>query len=199
MKTIHMVLVVVAALASLSGVFAENLLYNSEFEEPEGREGAVPERWSVFAEKKAAIGIVCGAGLTNSQCLKVGSVGIANSFQGIVQRVVVEEGVRYTLSALVLNNKDEPIQGSAYGQLVIEWKDGAGNEVDRTWGGEWKKSISKVRWEPVAITRVRAPKTAVEAVIGIHLYEGIHGNGKGSYFVDNVTFGREEQGASRKR
>ena len=174
------------------GATGVNLLGNPGFDAPGGRAGEIPDRWAVFAEEKALIGIVPGRGLDGSPCVSLGSVNIPRTFQGIMQTVGVEEGRRYTLSALVINNKEDPLQGSAYGQLVIEWRDAAGNEVGRTWGAQWKKNISRIRWELMSIAKVRAPESAVEAIIGIHLYEGIQSNGKGSFLVDGVSFVCEE-------
>ena len=69
---------------------------------------------------------------------------------------------------------------------------GAGNEIGRIWGTQWKKNISRIRWELMSIARVRAPESAVEANIGIHLYEGIQSNRKGGFLVDGVSFVCEE-------
>jgi hypothetical protein len=78
------------------------------------------------------------------------------------------------------------MRGTAYGQLVIEWKDNVGREIRRVWGKMWSKNVGRKDWEDVVINRVQAPPGAVEGAFGIHLYEGASG-GKGSILVDEVV------------
>jgi hypothetical protein len=173
-----------------SAARSENVLLNPGFEQPEGRVGRIPDEWVVYSAKRADIGIVPTAGRDGTQCTKISCVGIPGHFQGIIQVANVEEDGRYTLSAWVMNDRSNSLQGSAYGQLAIEWKDDEGREVARTWGEALKPTMSRMRWELVQINRAKAPKGAVTAVIGIHLHDGDRG-GKGSFFVDEVSFVRE--------
>ncbi len=97
----------------------------------------------------------------------------------------VIEGKKYTFSMYALNNRDDSLGGSAHLQLSIEWIDGSGKEIARTYSQPGTASLSKMRWETIAIRKIQAPKGAVQAKFGIHLSDGEKG-GKGSVFLDDA-------------
>lgn len=164
-----------------------NLAPHGGFEEPAGAIGAMPpEPWAFFSTKANGFGITRDNKRSGEQCLKISAQKAAGAFQGLILDLPVAEGEKYTFSVYVTNDRNEPLGGSASGQLVIEWKGPTGKEVARSASTPWTAGLSRMRWEQVTIGKAKVPDGAVRGVFGIHLNDGADG-GKGMMYVDDVV------------
>ena len=107
--------------------------------------------------------------------------GQAGSKGGVWQMLSVVPGQVYVFRADAL-----PLEkfGGARGQLSIEWKNAAGEEIERTWGPSWDDPIafnSRPRQEMTAT----APTGATTASFVITIFEDDSG-GVGAFTIDNV-------------
>jgi hypothetical protein len=184
-----MVLLGTAAFAADQEETPANLAPNASFEDP-AAEKEPPTGWAVFATKSPAMTTYRGTAHSGEQCLKFETQKSAKDFQGLLQTLPVEAGAKYTFRAFLTNNKEDPLGGSAYGNLVIEWKNSADREVGRSSSTTWNRSLSRMRWDEVVIRKAIAPKDAVRGVFGIHLNEGDQG-GSGSVLVDDAMIIKE--------
>lgn len=188
----HIPVVIVTALlcawtASAQDAKDSNLIPNAGFEQSVSEEDSLPAEWVWFSSSKnALIGTTNVAKRNGAQSLKITAQNIPNAFQGVNYTIPVTSGSRYTFSAYVMNDRDDPLKRSAHGMLVIEWKSADNKEMSRTLGKSWDTGLSKMRWELFSINNVEPPKGAVTATIGIHFCEGQE-NSSGSIFVDDVT------------
>jgi len=172
------------ALPAGAGGKASNLLANADFEL---RDGIRPVQWNYFASGGAdPAGLLDRSARTGCQALILSAQGKSKAFRGVVQQVDIVPGQKYSMSAYVHACATNPLDGTAYGQLVIEWQDAQGVEISRVWGKAWGRSSSRIRWQKVEIEDAEAPAGAAKAAFGIHLYDG-PGKGRGAVVVDDVA------------
>jgi hypothetical protein len=148
-----------------------------------------PSGWYFFTSKAGSIALTREVKRSGEQCAKISTQKTPGAFLGLSQTLSVKPGEKYTFSVYLLNDKHDPLGGSAHGQLNIEWKDNTGKEIARITGAPWDLLVSRLRWEMYTIRNVEAPKGAVEGVFGIHLLDGEKG-GQGSVFLDDVMITR---------
>ena len=192
MKPLFLSLAILAC-ATRAAVSAEtnstipNRALNPGFESPaDAPEQTVPDDWQVFSSKLQQVGITHTAKHAGQQSVRMTAQKAATGYQGIGLKLPVTGGTKYTFSAYVLNDKQDPLGGTGHGQLAIEWIDANGKEISRVYSQKWDSSLSKLRWEYVSLRKQEAPKSAVTANFGIHLSEGKDG-GKGSILVDDIV------------
>jgi hypothetical protein len=176
----------VACMAQGAGAQAltANLVFNAGFEQV----GAVTNRaakWDSFSSGGVTPMVKIGAAKSGTNSLVLMAQGKAKSYQGVTQILEVQPGERYDMTAFVHKVNENPLKGAAYGQLVIEWLDVEGKEIERIWGPAWGRNLSRLRWEKVTIERAQAPPLAVRAVFGVHLYDGKNPS-SGAVLVDDV-------------
>jgi len=189
MKRIFIAFVITACSCGLV-LAGENLATNPSFEEPENGVGQIPDTWSFFTSKMNTMGLSDEAARTGVQSLKMTAQKAPDQYQGVHIILPVAESETYSFSAHLISNRDDRIGGTAHGMLVIEWKLDDGTEVSRTISDIWEaRSLSRLRWEQIAIKKIDVPPGAVEAIFGIHISDGPKG-GKGSIFVDDVVIER---------
>ena len=178
------VCVLTGAAPARAGGKASNLLANADFEI---HEGPRPVRWDYFASGGLDHeGLLDRSARTGCQALILTAAGQSKAFRGVVQAVDVIPGQKYSMSAYVHTCATNPLDGTAYGQLVIEWQDAQGREIERVWGKAWGRNSSRIRWQKVEIEDAEAPVGAAKAAFGIHLYDG-PGKGRGAVVVDDVV------------
>jgi hypothetical protein len=189
MKTALLVVVgLIAGPAIAQPEASTNLLANPGFEESPRNDPAPPVGWERYSTAKVGSSVTGDAHLGGQQCLKLSSQGVPRAFQGLIQRIAVVSGEKYTFAASVMNDERDPLKGMAYLQLCVEWQNAEGREVSRHFTPPQGQTVSKTRWTLLEVRKVKAPPGAVRAVVGIHLYEGERG-GKGCLFVDDAWFG----------
>jgi hypothetical protein len=107
--------------------------------------------------------------------------GQAGSSGGVWQMLSVVPGQVYVFRADAL-----PLEkfGGARGQLSIEWKNAAGEEIERTWGPSWDDPVV-FNGRPLQEMTATAPEGASTASFVITVFEGNAG-GKGGFKIDNV-------------
>jgi hypothetical protein len=174
----------VLGVPSISGAAEENLADNPGFE------GGVTEdgdaiAWSFFSNKKPNRAVVTDHKRSGEHSLKLTGLGAPKGFQGANTSVPVTPGKRYSFSAFVNNSKADTLGGSAHGMLVIEWLRADNQEISRCMSKMYTTSLSRMRWESLAISREEAPEGAVRGIFGIHLCEGEKG-ATGSVYIDDV-------------
>ena len=167
----------------------ENLVPNPGFEEPVG-EGQEPKGWEIFSTKKKGILTTQLIKKSGSQAVRMSAQELAKSYQGMTLTLPVAAGEKYTFTVALINDKQSPLGGSAFGSLVIEWKNEAGKEISRVTSPSWTKSLSRIRWDTVTIKKAQVPPDAVKAIFGIHLSDGDEGGG-GAVVIDDVGIVRE--------
>jgi len=162
-----------------------NLLENPSFESTDGGK-SWPEPWMSYSfQEQEDMTPAEGLRRTGMQSMRLAARGAPGDFEGVIQVVPVTGGEYYTFKAYLLNDRNERLGGSAYVQLVIEWRDKDGVEVGRDYGAQRDAGLSQTRWDPVELSEKQAPSSAVRAVVGIHLFEGGQG-GEGAILVDDV-------------
>ncbi|MBN1269835.1 MAG: hypothetical protein JXB04_09620 [Kiritimatiellae bacterium] len=166
-----------------------NLFPNPSFEEPAGKEGLLPVNWDYYATKTKGGGISLAEAKSGQQSFRLPCQELKDAGQGLIRRLPVTEGVKYTFTAHVKEDRNEQLGGTAACQLVIEWINAADREVGRD-AGKPERSLSRLRWERICIRKAKAPEGAVKAVFGIHLYEGSAGC-RGAVLVDDVELVEE--------
>lgn len=167
-----------------------NLAPNPGFELPAGPDNALPELWQYFTTKNNGLGITTSTSRNGRQCLKIAAQKVPEQFQGLVTEIDVQEGEKYSFIAWLTNNRDDPLKGSAFGELVVEWKDDQGKEISRDTSRSWGSNLTRMRWQDYEVSKAKAPKKAVRALFGIHLNEGER-ESEGSFFVDDVVIRKE--------
>ena len=163
----------------------KDLITNAGFEQLVSEGSNMPAEWVPFTSKNVVMGTTSAAKRNGAQSLKISAQKIPNAFQGVNCIIPVTAGSRYTFSAYFMNDKGDPLKGTASGMLVIEWKSADNKEMSRTLSKLWDSSLSKMRWEQFLIANAEPPKGAVSATFGIHFCEGKEG-ANGSIFVDDV-------------
>ena len=176
---------VCAYAASAEDATDKNLVPNRGFEQSVADEGSVPTDWVPFTSKNVIIVTSGAAKHSGEQSLRISAQRIPNAFQGVNFTNSVNAGSRYTFSAYVMNDKNDPLKNTATGMLVIEWKSADDKEMSRTLSKMWDPGLSKLRWEQISINNAEPPKGAVSATFGIHFCDGKSG-ASGSVFVDDV-------------
>lgn len=171
------------------GFQSSNLAANAGFEE-RVQEGTAPPQWHVFTTKISKVGVMSSGPRCGEQCVRVEAQGIPGELQGLFLTLPVTAGSTYAFSVNVRNDRDNPLTGSAFGLLLVEWKGPAGELLYKVEGGAWHATLSRNRWETVRIPRAKAPPDAVEANFCIHLGEGDQG-ASGAVFLDDVLITAE--------
>ena len=180
----------IAGSAIVQAGVSTNLLSNPSFEESDLGAPGMPSGWEcISTTTKLGASITAAAHQGGSQCLRLASQGVPRACQMLTQRLDVVGSGKYTLSAGVINDESDPLKGTTYLQLCIEWLNEEGRELSRNFTHPQGQTFSKSRWTSVALGKVKAPSKAVRAVVGIHLFEGERG-GKGSLLIDDVVFER---------
>ncbi len=159
-----------------------NLVANGNFSGGKNASGW-PTGWEYYTTSRGGPEL---AGLPGQLSVRLAAQGQPHAFQGIFQRIPVTEGERYTVNVRVLNAKDDPLGMAVVGRLVIEWINASDREVGRETANAVDGTFSRLRWEDRSLRRIRAPKGAVAAKIGFHLFDGERG-GQGSVLIDDFT------------
>lgn len=163
-----------------------NLLANPGFESGD-LSAEWPAEWIHYASRKDNVTATRDAFREGVQAIQITAQGIKGAFQGVTQRVPVKGGQEYSFTVHLLNDRKDGLGGSAFAQLVVEWRDEAGREIKRQWGGDRGPTLSRTRWESVSLQKLKAPEGAIEAIVGVHLFDGDRG-GKGGLLIDDASF-----------
>jgi len=167
-------------------VVADYDVRNGSFENPAGADGATPANWMVMTESRKNAGIIAGVSMTGDQSFRFQAMEKPNGYQGLVQEVTVIEKEKYTFTVHAKNSKSSPMKATGVGQLVVEWLDEDGQEVGREWTPHWTHTLSRMRWTKFQLKNRRAPRGAVKARVGVHMWEGSRGS-RGEFYVDNIA------------
>lgn len=197
MKLIHRSLVGVTAIICVVTARAtdQNLIANGDFESPALAAGDTtkgPADWQPFvsSNRREMIGVQSKIARGGKQSLRFIAEGSPDSYQGVFQAIPVDAGASYRFRIFVRSDPASPMKGAMRGQVSIEWKDGAGDEIDRTWGGDWGASASSAEWNEVVVSG-SAPSLAVKAHFVITQFDGKDDSAKGAFLVDDATVIKE--------
>jgi len=164
---------------------ASNLVENGGFERTKAPRNEA-EAWFFYTSKMGTGTVVTNAAGEGTSCLRIRAQGAPGAISGITQTLPVEQGQKFTFTAKLQQMDEDKLKGSAFGQLVIEWQDFTGKELQRTISKPWKRSLGRSAWDEVELRKVKAPQGAVQAAFGVHLNDGPAGS-KGSMLVDDVV------------
>ena len=165
---------------------AESLIQNGSFEVAGADRAQAPEGWRFYTSKMGVPTLSTNVSKEGMNSFRLRAQSNGGAACGVVQTIAVTPGEKYSLTAWVRKNEDDPLKGAAYGQLVIEWQDETGKEIDRVWGKKWGPNTGHTKWDDVEISKAQAPPRTAQAIFGIHLFDGKTG-GKGSVLVDEVS------------
>lgn len=166
---------------------AANLVPNPSFEDVSMSDSNLPSSWNYYCTGKQPMGKIDRTEKrSGQQSFGMSAFKTGNGGQGIVQEFFITEGERFDLEVYVREG-DEPLKGTAFGQVVVEWRNGMNKEISRVTCSPFGSTLSRTRWEKIELKKIKAPKFAKKAVIGVHLYEGESG-GTGTVLVDDVEF-----------
>ena len=162
---------------------------NAGFELPDeaARSGEMklPDGWNLFTSSDQSVeaGVTSAHASEGEQACVLKSNTTAGEFYGLLQEIDVTPGQQVTLEADVRNDPSNPMSGSVTGQLSFEWLD-SGNEVDRSYSGDWNQSLRANQWTPVTLAAA-APDKATRVRIVITLRNGDAPTG-GAFLIDNL-------------
>lgn len=162
-------------------------LSNGGFETPEITTGAKvgdePAQWFFFSSDPShKVGLTDARKRSGMQSLLFRAQATADAYEGFAQKFAATAGQRFTFTAWVLNDPQEPVAANSYGQLSLEWKDASGVEISRTYSAGWGASSSSDRWEKFSVSDV-APTNAAVGVAVVTFF-GRDSAGIGGFFVD---------------
>ena len=191
-RTLGTVILLPAAIMCLTGSAPdpgdEPLLNNGSFETPslaeEAHDGSRPRHWTVFGsiEGDVRVQVADTRAHHGTQSCRVSSPVRAAAYQGLFQALPVAHRDRVVFRVHVLNDPSDPMRGSMYGQVAIEWKDTSGQEIDRIHGPIWKTGLSTTKWHKVQVAAT-APNDAATAHLVITQFDG-DAPGGGAFLVD---------------
>ena len=108
----------------------------------------------------------------------------SDAFQGLAYKFPALSGKGYTFSLYVISDPANPVSGSSFGQISIEWRDATGKEIARNFGPTWNFELSSTQWERFTVN-ADAPAGAVEGSAVITFFAK-DCKGAGSFFVDDT-------------
>lgn len=182
----------VTALAVAADSGEANLAANASFETPMAKATTnsndfenLPENWEVFSSHQLAGALGRDVARSGEQSVRIHAQGKRGGNGGIYQQIDVEGDREYTFTADLLNDNMDPIKGSAYGELSIEWQDADGMELDRVRSKPWGPALSSTQWEKFEV-KARAPSNAKAARVVVTLFDGPNAS-KGGFWMDNIS------------
>ncbi|MFN9992911.1 MAG: hypothetical protein ACK54H_06165 [Phycisphaerales bacterium] len=174
------VLVCVCGL-TLSAGLAQAQLNNPSFEVP--GTSTVFDGWTTFDN---ALPEFAGA-RTGVVCLKAyGNFSAPYNAAGAYQDVAVTPGQSYEAKVWMFNSAADPIQGSNFGAINIEWLDASGTQISfESTTGATAATVRDV-WREYSVTSYAPPGAVTARVVTIHI-QGPELLG-GSVLFDDASF-----------
>jgi hypothetical protein len=170
----------VCALPVLAG---DNLLKNGGFETENPERPGQPADWGIFTEtaEPGPSAIAKDVAHEGKYSYKLLFEGKADKYIGVSQNAAVQPGQKMKFVVFVRN---ATLQRASYGQLGLEWKDAAGQEVSRDIGeGMSLKNTTTTDWTRFELIAPAPLKSAsVTAVLTLHTA----GSTDGSILIDDV-------------
>lgn len=182
---------ILALLLAQRNVAAE-MLANHDFESPKVAAATDtfthPDNWTLYSSTGTTdkLGLTSKLAQTGAQSVRLQGQGVAASYQGCFQAFDVAAGTKYVFAVQARNDAGHPLAGPSRGQISIEWKDAAGNEIDRTWGPDWGNTLSATQWTKFEMT-AKAPANAARAHFVITQFDGPEAGASGGFLVDNAS------------
>lgn len=187
MRTLACTLAVFLVVLACHVAQGEISMANGGFESPDimkgAAQGTTPDNWFVFASVGTpSVGVTDSRRRDGSQSLKFQAPQSTNAFAGIAQSFDAIGENHYVFSIYVMSDPTDPLVGSSFGQVSIEWKNSSGAEISRTYGPTWNFELPSTRWERFLV-EADAPADAVSGVAVVtFLTQDV--NGRGTFFVD---------------
>ena len=163
---------------------------NTGFEEPAivagSSSGAMATDWFIFCSSPdQRMGITDSRKKSGMQSYQFrGQPGSSNAYQGIAQKFKARPNQHVVFSLYAMNDPLDPIAGTSYGQISIEWQDATGVELSRLYGPSWNTDSEPGRWQKMTVD-FDAPEGAAVGVVVITFYSN-EANGNGSCYVDDA-------------
>lgn len=162
---------------------------NTGFEDPAivagSSSGAAATDWFIFSSSNQRMGITDSRKKSGMQAFQFrAQPGSSNAYQGIAQKFKSLPNQHVVFTVHAMNDPMDPIAGSSYGQVSIEWQDATGAELSRLYGPSWGVDSEPGRWQKMVVDS-DAPEGAAIGVVVITFYSN-EADGKGSCYVDDV-------------
>jgi len=168
----------------------KNLLANNSFENRPGFKDQDPRDWGSW--NNAFNGLSTTERRRGQQsvyflCPKQGeSTGVFYTYKK------VKPGNKYIFHCYVMNSREEPMSGQAFGQLSIEWRKTTKDkdnkdvqvEISRDFGQKFGQNLPCLKWTLMSISAI-APQDADNCNFVIQFYNDT--NGAGKFFADDVA------------
>lgn len=168
---------------------AKTSLENAGFESPDISQGAklmaTPDGWFHFSstpENKAGVSDARKRSGSQSMCFKAQTP--EDAFEGVADKFSVVGGKPYSFTVYVMSDPADPLVGSSFGQISIEWRDATGKEITRSHGPTWNFELTSTQWEKFTVDG-DAPEGATEGSAVITFFSK-DCKGAGSFFVDDA-------------
>lgn len=188
---------VLALAASALSLQAQNVLQNGGFEAGATESGA-PFFWGAFSETTNGLqgAVVTTAAHSGTHSLEINNrATLGGAFQGLAgpqnpnfsTYMDVQAGWNLSFSGWVLNDATDPLAGSSFGRLQIEFYNSSGGVVDfDNWGrsSNWTSSLSTQNWiqfNTSAIVPVGATRASFVVL------NETQGQNTGAFFVDDLV------------
>lgn len=187
---------VVLAVAALAlhplATRASELLLNPGFEspalQPDSEADTDPAEWTVFSSTGGSerVGLSSKTAKAGKQSARLRVQNAANSFQGMYQSFQVKPGETYRFAIYASNDAQNPLKGTARGQISIEWKNAAGEEIERVWGPDWGATLPQNAWSAFEMTAT-APANAARVHFVITQFDGVDPHPDGAFLADEAS------------
>ncbi len=171
---------------------SSQLLVNPSFELPAADRnaapgGLAPESWMVQSSGRTAphMELTALTAHEGRQSCRIATVGKKDGSQSLLQAVPVTPGATYQFRVWVMNDPDDPLRGSARGQLCIEWRNERGEEIERVLGPDWGVQMPANVWQRYETTAV-APRDATGAHFAVEEHDGPDAAG-GAFYLDEAS------------
>jgi len=187
---IHVLTLVIFGGAATCGAAADEKAsetnpFNESFEKTDEDPNELIE-WVVITKNAEHVGTDSDHARTGDQSLCVRALTEPDAYQAIVRTIPIDDREKYTFTVYAMNDREEPLKGGISAQLVVEWRNGDNEELGREYTRRWDQSLSRKRWKEYKLRKLRPPKGSTKAVVGVHVFEGVHG-GKGGFYVDDFS------------
>jgi len=141
--------------------------------------------WEVYSTHSPAISRQATSSYSGNYGLMLCTQNKKSAYTCLIQNHEVTPGVTYQFTARIINNRNDPLQGTAHGKLTVEWLNENGGEISRDAGEQWDANLSRMVWLRHRFD-FQAPPKAVEARFVVLFSDGDM-PAQGSCFLDDIS------------
>ncbi|MFA5334320.1 MAG: carbohydrate binding domain-containing protein [Candidatus Omnitrophota bacterium] len=171
-------------------MIGRNLLVNESFENRPGFKDQDPRDWGTWNNSFNGLSTTerrKGQQSVYFLCPKQGdSTGVFYTYKK------AKPGNKYIFRCYVMNSREDPVKGDAFGQLSIEWRKTTKDkdnkdvqvEISRDFGQKFGPGLPRLKWTLVTVSGI-APQDTDNCNFVIQFFNNASGGGK--FFADDVS------------